>query len=98
MAKDLTDLKPVIDQMHTLLMNIEQLQERYQTLRDMVIEQLGDEGEGVIDGQTVATYKTFTARKFSTSWLKDTMPDVYEAGRREQTTTRFQLVTETRNA
>ena len=97
MAKDLTDIAPIIDQMRQIKDNITALEERYNLLKDRVIEALADDSEGFIDGKPVVIYKQITSKRFDQSWLKTNMPDVYEAGRKPTTSTRFQLVEETRD-
>ena len=97
MAKDLTDIAPIIDQMREIKTNSDMLEERYQILKDRVIEALADDSEGFIDGKPVVIYKQVTSSRFDQSWLKTNMPDIYEAGRKPTTSTRFQLVEETRN-
>jgi predicted phage-related endonuclease len=97
MAKDLADIAPVIEQMLQIKENIVLLEDRFDVLKAMVIEELAGDNEGFIDGKPVVTYTQATSRNFDMTWLKTNMPDIYEQGRKEKTTTRFSLVQETRN-
>jgi len=97
MAKDLTHLQSVIEQMRDINNSIERLAERYDLLKEIVINELAGDTAGEINGRPVVTHTTVTSRRFDTTWLKENMPEVYESARKVTTSTRFQLVTETRD-
>jgi predicted phage-related endonuclease len=97
MAKDLTHVESVIAQMRDISDSIERLQERYALLKDVVVQELAGDTAGEINGRPVVTYTTVTSRRFDTAWLRENMPEVYESGRKPTTSTRFQLVMETRD-
>lgn len=97
MAKDLSHLQSVIEQMRDINNSIERLAERYDLLKEIVINELAGDTAGEINGRPVVTHTTVTSRRFDTTWLKENMPEVYESARKVTTSTRFQLVTETRN-
>ena len=94
MAKDLKHIEQIIEQMRQIKTNITALEERYDLLKERVIEALADDNEGFIDGKPVVTYKQTVSRRFDQTWLKTNMPDVYEQGRKETISIRFTLVEE----
>jgi len=98
MSKDLTEIQHVIEQMKDIKTTIEQLNERYDALKTVVIEHLDGNTEGDIDGTTVVKYATTTQYRVNTDWLKTNMPQVYEEARKPVTSTSFRLVYETRDA
>jgi predicted phage-related endonuclease len=96
--KDITHLESVIASMRDIKDSIERLNERYDLLKAMVIEELAGDTEGIINGAPAVSHTTVTSRRFDTTWLKENMHDVYESARRPVVTTRFTLVSETRDA
>jgi len=98
MPKDITHIEAVIIQMREIQESIERLNERYNLLKETVITELAGDTEGLIGEQPVVTYATVNSRRFDTTAFKEAMPEVYESFRKPQTSVRFQLVRETRNA
>lgn len=97
MSKDLTDIDHVIEQMISIKTTMKLLEERFNDLRAVVVEQLADETEGTLNGETIVTNKTVTQYRVSSDWLKSNMPDAYQAARQPVSSTTFRLVTETRD-
>jgi predicted phage-related endonuclease len=96
-SKDITHIAPVINQMREIKDTIQRLNERYELLKNTVIEELAGETEAIIDGEVVASHTSVTQYRVDVNWLQTNMPEVYETARKPSTSSRFTLVTETRD-
>ena len=92
MAKKIDHLAAVIQQMRDIKDNQQRLQERYDLLKKTVIDELGGETAGEIDGRPAVTYTQRTSRRFDTKAFSTAQPDVYDAFKVESTTHFFILV------
>ena len=92
MAKDLTDFVSVINQMRDIKDSITRLQERYDLLKNVIVEALAGESAGGIDGRPVVAHSTYTQRRFDAKAFAEAQPQIYENFKRETTASRFILI------
>lgn len=92
MAKDLSHITSVIAQMRDIKNSITRLQERYDLMKNLVVNELAGETAGQIDGRPVVTHTIVTSRRFDAKAFAQAQPETYENFRVESQSSRFILV------
>ena len=76
MARDISDLTGTLDQVRQLNEAINALEERRDALKQTIIDALGDEETGTVDGVSVVTYRTTTTNSFDSKRFREQNPDI----------------------
>jgi predicted phage-related endonuclease len=92
MAKDLTRLNGALHTWRQLNETIKDFEERRDHLRQIIIDELGDDDNGTIDGETVVTYKWQKTTRIDTKTLKEQQPDLCKKYERVSEHRRFVVV------
>jgi hypothetical protein len=93
MAKDLTRLNGAIHTLKQLNETIKDFEERRDHLKQLIIDELGDDDNGTLNGETVVTYKWTKTTRIDTKSLKDQQPDLCKKYERVSEYRRFVVVT-----
>lgn len=92
MTQDLDRVRWAVEAMHYIKERKAELKELEERARPALEEALGDDTEGVLDGNVVVTWKYHKRHALDQKVLRATFPEIYETCKTVTEVRRFEIV------